>query len=186
MRSCKKRQIRLALLRELGYFANMSTIDFASTAGGNLKGLIAAIARAPEEDGLGNTLSQAQWGILASYLQSVDLPAGQVLFAEGSNDRTLYLVERGSLSVHYQDAKERVRLAVVGSGSIVGEGAFFSHRPRSATVQAGAACRLWALAPLRFAELSNRQPSVALALVMAVGGVLARRLANRRMRVATT
>ncbi len=164
----------------------MGAINFASATGGNLQGLAAAIARAPEEDGLGNAFTPAQWTILASYLQSLDLPAGQVLFAEGSSDRTLYLVESGSLSVHYQDAKERVRLAVVGSGSIVGEGAFFSHRPRSATVQAGAACRLWALAPLRFAELANRQPAVALALTLAAGAVLAKRLANRRLRVAAT
>jgi hypothetical protein len=33
-------------------------------------------------------------------------------------------VESGTLSVHYQDEKERLRLAVVGPGSVVGEGAF--------------------------------------------------------------
>ena len=47
--------------------------------------------------------------------------------------------------------------------SVVGEGGFFSHRPRSATVQAAAPSRLWALPALRFTELSNRQPAIALA-----------------------
>ena len=70
--------------------------------------------------------------------------------------------------------------------TVVGEGAFFSHRTRSATVQANGACRLRGLTPLRFAELSNRQPAAALALAMMVGAVLAKRLANRRMRVAAT
>jgi hypothetical protein len=39
---------------------------------------------------------------------------------------------------------------------------------------------------LRFSELSNRQPAIALGLVMAVGAVLAKRLGNRRRRVAAT
>jgi hypothetical protein len=105
-----------------------------------------------------------------------------VLFSQGATDRTLYLVESGSLSVHYQDEKERLRLAIVGAGSVVGEGAFFSHRARSATVQASAPCKLWSLTAIRFTELTNRQPAIALGLAMAaafhqvqgaVGGPLA-------------
>jgi CRP-like cAMP-binding protein len=88
--------------------------------------------------------------------------------------------------VHYQDEKERLRLAIVTAGSVVGEGAFFSHRPRSATVQATAPCKLWSLTAIRFTELSNRQPAIALQLVMAVGAVIAKRMANRRRRIATT
>lgn len=88
--------------------------------------------------------------------------------------------------MHYEDEKARLRMAMVGAGSVVGEGAFFSHRPRSATVQAAAPCRLWALTALRFTELSNRQPAIALGLCMAAGAVLAKRLGNRRRRVAAT
>lgn len=152
----------------------------------DLSGLIQAITHATADDSMNNVLTAEQWDWLSAYLLPISIPSGQVLFAKGTNDRTLYLVESGSLSVHYQDAKQRVRLAIVGGGSVVGEGAFFSHRPRSATVQANGACRLWGLTPLRFAELSNRQPAVALALAMMVGAVLAKRLANRRMRVAAT
>ena len=114
------------------------------------------------------------------------LHAGQVLFSQGATDRTLYLVESGSLSVHYQDEKERLRLAIVGAGSVVGEGAFFSHRARSATVQASTPCKLWSLTAIRFTELTNRQPAIALGLAMAAGAVLAKRLGNRRRRVAAT
>ena len=152
----------------------------------DLKGLIDAIAQTTAEDSMTNPLTAAQWEVLSSYLLPVVLPAGQVLFSQGATDRTLYLVESGSLSVHYQDEKERLRLAIVGAGSVVGEGAFFSHRPRSATVQTSAPSKLWALHALRFTELANRQPAVALALTMAVGSVLAKRLGNRKRRVAAT
>ncbi|GAO21098.1 Crp/Fnr family transcriptional regulator [Alicycliphilus sp. B1] len=53
-------------------------------------------------------------------------------------------------------------------------------------MQASAPSKLWSLTALRFSELANRQPVVALQLAMAVGAVLAKRLANRRRRVAAT
>lgn len=152
----------------------------------DLRGLLDAMAQSGSEDSMTNPLTLTQWEILSSYLLPVVLPAGQVLFTQGAVDRTLYLVESGSLSVHLQDEKDRLRLAMVGPGSVVGEGAFFSHRPRSATVQAGGPCKLWGLTAIRFTELSNRQPAIALGLAMAAGSVLARRLGNRRRRVAAT
>lgn len=152
----------------------------------DLQGLLDAIAQASADDSMINPLTPAQWEVLSSYLLPVVLPAGQVLFSQGATDRTLYLVESGSLSVHYQDEKERLRLAIVGPGSVVGEGAFFSHRVRSATVQASVPCKLWSLTAIRFTELTNRQPAIALGLAMAAGAVLAKRLGNRRRRVAAT
>lgn len=152
----------------------------------DLQGLIDAIAQTTAEDSMTNPLTPAQWEVVSSYLLPVVLPAGQVLFTQGAADRTLYFVESGSLSVHYQDEKERLRLAIVGSGSVLGEGAFFSHRPRSATVQASAPSKLWSMTAIRFTELTNRQPAIALGLAMAAGAVLAKRLGNRRRRVAAT
>jgi CRP-like cAMP-binding protein len=90
------------------------------------------------------------------------------------------------LSVHYEDAKGRVRLAVVGPGSAVGEGAFFTRLPRSATVQAASPSKVWCLTPIRFTELSNRQPALALEVAMALGSLVSRRLSNKPKRVAVT
>ncbi len=152
----------------------------------DLTGLLSAIAQADADDSMSNPLTPAQWDTVSAYLQPYAVPVGHVLFSQGATDRTLYLVESGSLSVHYQDEKERLRLAIVGPGSVVGEGAFFSMRPRSATVQASAPTKLWTLTALRFTELTNRQPAIALGLAMAAGAVLAKRLGNRRRRVAAT
>ena len=152
----------------------------------DLTGLLSAPAQADADDSMSNPLTPAQWDTVSAYLQPYAVPVGHVLFSQGATDRTLYLVESGSLSVHYQDEKERLRLAIVGPGSVVGEGAFFSMRPRSATVQASAPTKLWTLTALRFTELTNRQPAIALGLAMAAGAVLAKRLGNRRRRVAAT
>ena len=163
----------------------MNTASF-SAGQPDLQGLIQAFAFAVGDDGLSDPFSPVQWSAIAPYLQRCPLAAGQVLFSRGTQDRTLYLIESGSLSVHYEDDKGRVRLAMVGSGSVVGEGAFFSHRPRSASVQAAAPSTLWGLTSLRFTELSNRQPALALGLAMAAGSGLARRLGDRRRRGAAT
>lgn len=152
----------------------------------DLSGLMQAIGQSTAEDRMFGGPDAEQWGQLSPYLRPMELAAGQLLFAQGTSDRTLYLVESGSVTVHYEDEQQRVRLAIVGPGSVVGEGAFFSHRPRSATVQAGVPTRLWNLTPLRFAEFSNRHPAAALQLVMAIGAVQASRLSNRRRRAAST
>lgn len=131
-------------------------------------------------------LQEPQWRNLADYLQPVSLQQGQVLIEQGVKDRTVYFVESGSLTVHYEDDKDRIRIAMVSAGSLLGEGAFFSHLPRSATVNAGSACRLWCLTPLRFRELSTRFPDLALELTVAMSAVLARRMYNKPKRVAVT
>jgi CRP-like cAMP-binding protein len=148
--------------------------------------LLAQAIAANQADDAMAPLTDVQWAALNGYLQPLTLAPGQILIDQGSTDRGVYWVESGSLSVHYEDEKGRLRMALVGAGGLLGEGAFFSHRPRTATVQAGSVCRLWGLTPLRFTELSNRQPAIALALSLAMGGVLAKRLANRRRRVAAT
>ncbi len=152
----------------------------------DIKPLVTAINNCQDEESMINPLTAVQWEILAPYLTQTQLAASQVLFQQGTQERTLFFVESGSLSVHFEDEKQRIRLAIVGAGSIVGEGAFFSHQPRNATVQAVAGCRLWGLSSIRFTELCNRQPTVAVALAMAAGSVLAKRLGNRKRRVAAT
>ncbi|MCJ0765672.1 Crp/Fnr family transcriptional regulator [Variovorax terrae] len=152
----------------------------------DVQGLAQAMAHNHAVDGFKLTLTPAQWDILASYMQPFALMQGQVLIEQGAVDRTLYVVESGSLSVHYKDEKSRVRLAILGPGSVVGEGSFFSHLPRNATVQAASHSKVWSLTPIRFTELANRQPSVALEISLGLGAVVAKRLVNRPKRVAVT
>ncbi len=131
-------------------------------------------------------LTREQWEVLAGYLQPQSLAPGQILMAQGTTDRTVYFVESGSLSVHRQDEGHRIHLSMVEAGSVVGEGAFFTYQPRCATVQAGAPCKVWSLSPLRFMELSKRQPEMALEVAMRLGAVASMRLSNHHLRVAVT
>lgn len=156
------------------------------TAQFDIQDLAQAITQCTASDALRCHFSQPHWDVLAAHLQAFTLASGQVLIERGASDRTLYFVESGNLSVHYEDRKSRVRMALVGAGTVLGEGAFFSHQPRSASVNASTACRLWCLTPLRFTDLASRHAPIALELTFAMGSVMARRLALRPRRVAVT
>ena len=152
----------------------------------SIHALAAAIEDCPAQDALACRFTPAQWDTLAPYLQALDVEAGRVLIERGAPDRAIYLVESGALSVHYQDSQGRVRMAIVSAGSVAGEGGFFSHLPRAATVQTSSPARLWLLSPLRFVELSNRQSALALELTLGLAAVMAKRLYNRARRVAVS
>jgi CRP-like cAMP-binding protein len=152
----------------------------------DLQCLIDALVQNKAQDGLNLNLLPAQWNVLAHYLRPLTIEQGNILFKQGAVDRTLYFVASGSLSVHFEDAENRIRLAIVGAGSVVGEGSFFTGTPRSATVQAGSACTLWGLSPMRFTEMTHRKPELALAVAMGAGAVVAKRLMHNRNRVAVT
>jgi CRP/FNR family transcriptional regulator, cyclic AMP receptor protein len=149
-------------------------------------GLLHALQHADSTDALKITLGVAQWQTLAGYLQTFTMEEGQVLIEQDSKDTTVYLVEAGSLNVYHRDAARQAHIAIIGPGSCIGEGAFFSRAPRNATVQAAGRCKLWSITPMRFTELSNRHSAVALALVMAFGSVVARRLSSQPKRGAVT
>lgn len=131
-------------------------------------------------------LTDGQWALLGTYLQPVTLRQGQVLIEQGGSDRTVYFVELGSLTVQESSADSARRISVVGAGSVLGEGCFFSHLPRSATVHAAGTCRLWCMTPLRFRELSAQHPPIALNLAVAMAAVLGRRLHHPTRQLSVT
>ena len=63
-------------------------------------GSLRSIAQNTSYDAFAPALNPQQWEMLAGYLQPFDLAAGQVLIDQGANDRTLFFIESGALSVH--------------------------------------------------------------------------------------
>ncbi|WP_295984181.1 Crp/Fnr family transcriptional regulator [uncultured Variovorax sp.] len=152
----------------------------------SIQNLSRAIAENINTDAFALTFSVQQWETLAGYLQPIDTGVGDVLIEQGTPDRSVFFVESGAISVHRVSSKEQMKLAVLTAGSVVGEGSFFSRQPHSANVVVTGAGRVWRLTAIRFAEMSNRQPNMALEIAMALGGVIAKRMAHRSKRVAVT
>jgi CRP/FNR family cyclic AMP-dependent transcriptional regulator len=146
-----------------------------------------AISSNTSYDAFAPRLAQPQWETLGNYLQYLDVAQGHMLIARGTQDRMLFFVESGVLSVDAAVCNEHgVRVAILAAGSVVGEGAFFSRLPRSADVTAISAARLWRLSPMRFTEMSQRQPALAVELALALGAVLAMRSRDRLKRATIT
>lgn len=151
-----------------------------------IRDLCRSMAQNTSYDAFAPALNPQQWELLGGYMQVFDLTAGQTLIDQGSQDRTIFFIESGALSVHVMGSNGQLQLAILNPGSVVGEGSFFSRLPRSANVVATGACRIWRLTPIRFAEMANRQPTLALEITLALGAVIARRMVNKPKRVAVT
>jgi CRP/FNR family cyclic AMP-dependent transcriptional regulator len=152
----------------------------------DLRGLIAAVTRSTEGAGLNRFLDPTRWKVLVDYVRPAQHKRGELLIAQGDNDRKLYFVESGDLKVDLRTEKGIVHLAILGPGTVVGEGSFFSHAVRVATVSAYSDCKVWTLTPADFDNLSRHHPHVALAMAMALGAVLANRMLDLSKRSAVT
>ena len=120
------------------------------------------------------------------YVRPAQHQRGELLISQGDHDRKLYFVESGDLKVDMHSDKGIVHLAVLGPGTVVGEGSFFSRAVRIATVSAYSDCKVWTLTPADFDDLSRHHPQIALALAMALGAVLANRMLDLSKRSAVT
>lgn len=97
---------------------------------------------------------------LAGRIELMHVAAGGVIISEGETGEGLFVVVSGRLRVSVTaHGIERV-LHELGRGSIVGEIALLSNRPRSATVRAVRDSDLLRLSTLAFNSLVERNPAV--------------------------
>jgi CRP-like cAMP-binding protein len=110
---------------------------------------------------------------LFAGVETVRLPAGQVLFRAGESGDSCYRVEDGLLKVTMVSGSgaERI-LAFLGQGAIVGELSVIDELPRSATVVAVRNAALSSLSRAEFEAFADKHPAVYKSLV----GLIARRL----------
>ena len=151
-----------------------------------VNGLITAIAHNTEDGVLARHLGAQSWYIVADYLHPHQYERGHLLIAQGAADRHLYFLESGNLKVDVRTDQGLLQLAILGAGTVVGEGSFFSRLPRNASVVAYSNCKVWELSPTDFEALGKQHPTVALSLAMALGAIVATRMADVSKRIAVT
>lgn len=111
--------------------------------------------------------------------------AGETLFNEGDPGDGMYIIERGELVVTTTATTgERVVLAELSNGALLGELSLASGQPRSATVEAMSATEGWWLSRRAFDELRSASPRAAYAMLHYVARTLEerRRTAEQRLR----
>lgn len=69
-------------------------------------------------------------------ISSLSLTAGDILFNEGDESCSVYLLRKGKLRVYQERNGEQKQLGEIISNELVGEIAFIDKKPRTATVEA--------------------------------------------------
>jgi CRP/FNR family transcriptional regulator, cyclic AMP receptor protein len=106
---------------------------------------------------------------LASIMNEVSYPSGKMIFAEGQEGRSLYIVVAGRVRVHSEDQE----LALLEKGSCFGEMSLFDAEPRSASVTAISGCDCLVLTQQQLYEAIDETPDIAVNII---------RLLSRRIR----
>ena len=139
--------------------------------------LMRAVQTLNADDAFRVRLGMDQWKLLAGYLTRHEIRAGDLLIKQGDHDRTMYLLERGSLQVFVSDgAPGQHRIAILRPGSVAGEPGLFSEGPRMANVEAMTPCVVWALRGPRLEEMALRVPQMALEVLRAAAATMAVRM----------
>jgi CRP-like cAMP-binding protein len=106
--------------------------------------------------------------------------AGEVVFREGDDSDTCYVVRSGHARAIREHADGRqITLATFGPGDIFGELAMFDAERRSATVEATDDLQVLGILGADMRRLLRRHPDIAVKLVIALGRRL--RAANERL-----
>jgi CRP-like cAMP-binding protein len=107
---------------------------------------------------------------LASIMNEVSYPSSKLIFAEGQEGRSLYIVVAGKVRVHLEDKD----LAILDKGSCFGEMSLFDAEPRSASVSAITNCDCLVLTQQQLYEAIDETPDIAVNII---------RLLSRRIRI---
>src|SRR6202008_2932795 len=106
--------------------------------------------------------------------------AGEIVFREGDDSDTCYVVQTGHARAIREHADGRqITLATFGPGDIFGELAMFDDERRSATIKATDELEVLGILGGDMRGLLRRHPDIAVGLVIALGRRL--RAANERL-----
>lgn len=112
-------------------------------------------------------------------VQVAHCEAGDVLIQEGEASDSLFITIEGELVV----TKSGNEVAVLVSGSHVGEMALLSQRPRSATVRAVEPSRVLVIERSRFYQLIREEPDIGVKLMWSLAQALSLRLDDTNTQV---
>jgi NTE family protein len=101
--------------------------------------------------------------LIAGRLHRESYPKGTVVFKEGDQGDTMYLVESGQVIVLGQETREAI--AFLGPGSFVGEISLLLAQPRTANLEVAIDAQLWALNKQDFDDLITSRPAMAMEMM---------------------
>jgi CRP/FNR family transcriptional regulator, cyclic AMP receptor protein len=114
---------------------------------------------------------EEDWAVVLAHTETRRFSAGEVVIRAGDDDRALYLLTSGRLSVASGAA-----FRTIDAPSVVGEVAFLDGGPRSLTLVATSDGELRRLGLESFETLAGRHPELARAMLFDLGRIVSLRL----------
>ena len=102
---------------------------------------------------------------LSQRVESVQYQPGEVIFNQGDEGTSLFVIEDGAVEISYGEGKARVVLASLFAGQYFGELSLFDGSPRSATATATKLSRLIRLDRDDLVDFVNKNPAAALRII---------------------
>ena len=128
-------------------------------------------------------LKDAQLAHLAEYMELQEVTQWSVLFNQGDDSDSMFLVLAGELRARTVVNGRETILATFGPGEFFGDMALFDHGPRSADVVANVDSTLLKITSVAFDRLTREAPALATPFLQATARTLAARIRadNKRL-----
>ena len=102
---------------------------------------------------------------LSRRLEQVEYPEGEMIFRQGDEGSSLFLIEDGAVEISYGEGRGKVVLATLFTGQYFGELSLFDGCPRSATATCAKQSRLIRLDRADLVDFVNKNPAAALRII---------------------
>ena len=102
-------------------------------------------------------LSNRELDLVARLADEIDVPAGKRLTTAGDRGKEFFVIAEGTALASFSDG----RAARLGVGDFLGEMSLLDGEPRSATVEADSALRLFVFGRREFFGMLDKVPFVA-------------------------
>jgi uncharacterized membrane protein len=111
------------------------------------------------------SLTEDDLASLSNRLEEIDYNEGDVIFAQGDEGSSLFIIDDGGVEISYGEGVAKVRLAALFTGQYFGELSLFDGAPRSATATAIKRSRLIRLDSADLVDFVNKNPAAALRII---------------------
>jgi uncharacterized membrane protein len=111
------------------------------------------------------SLTEEDLATLSNRLEESDYDEGDVIFNQGDEGSSLFIIEDGGVEISYGEGKGKVRLATLFTSQYFGELSLFDGAPRSATATALKHSRLIRLDRADLVDFVNKNPGAALRII---------------------
>lgn len=122
-------------------------------------------------------LNGQELGVLAKYINVIDVNPGEYIFKEGDKGDYVCFVEKGSLDVMKRSsAGGTAIIATLTRGRSIGEMAVIDNFPRSATIRARTKATLLTLTRSGFDLILEQEPTIGVKILKGISRLLSQNL----------